>query len=284
MNVSLKKWDISDAKDLAEVLSNKKIHDNLRDGLPYPYTEHDGREFITSVLASDENEMFSFAIMAAQKVIGSITAVRQGNIHRQTAELGYYIAEEYWGRGIMAEAVRQFCEHVFETSDMDYCWELYSPEGEFVDSKRHFMSLEQAMSNFEKKFGLYRMASRRKPARQTRRSFCKSAQEADEDKADDLPEFLEEEGDDEDDDEPEEESEDDDEEPAEEPEDREARRAAVRKAMKAARSKAQKRSAAKADEPEKNRPQMRQPVRVQKRSANVAGKPSATYDDTCLFM
>ena len=59
MNVSLKKWDISDAKDLAEVLSNKKIHDNLRDGLPYPYTEHDGREFITSVLASDENEMFS---------------------------------------------------------------------------------------------------------------------------------------------------------------------------------------------------------------------------------
>ena len=118
MNVSLKKWDISDAKDLAEVLSNKKIHDNLRDGLPYPYTEHDGREFITSVLASDENEMFSFAIMAAQKVIGSITAVRQGNIHRQTAELGYYIAEEYWGRGIMAEAVRQFCEHVFETSDI----------------------------------------------------------------------------------------------------------------------------------------------------------------------
>ena len=76
MNVSLKKWDISDAKDLAEVLSNKKIHDNLRDGLPYPYTEHDGREFITSVLASDENEMFSFAIMAAQKVIGSITAVK----------------------------------------------------------------------------------------------------------------------------------------------------------------------------------------------------------------
>lgn len=118
MNVSLKKWDISDAKDLAEVLSNKKIHDNLRDGLPYPYTEHDGREFITSVLVSDENEMFSFAIMAAQKVIGSITAVRQGNIHRQTAELGYYIAEEYWGRGIMAEAVRQFCEHVFETSDI----------------------------------------------------------------------------------------------------------------------------------------------------------------------
>ena len=51
-------------------------------------------------------------------VIGSIGIFRQGNIHRQTAELGYYIAEEYWGKGIMTEAVKQICEDVFANSDI----------------------------------------------------------------------------------------------------------------------------------------------------------------------
>ena len=46
-------------------------------------------------------------------MIGSIGAFRQGNIHRQTAELGYYIAEKYWGKGFMTEAVKQLCEYVF---------------------------------------------------------------------------------------------------------------------------------------------------------------------------
>lgn len=51
-------------------------------------------------------------------VIGSIGIFRQGNIHRQTAELGYYIAEEYWSKGIMTEAVKQICEDVFANSDI----------------------------------------------------------------------------------------------------------------------------------------------------------------------
>lgn len=126
--------------------------------------------------------------------------------------------------------------------------------------------------------------NRKRLTKQTRQSFRKRAQEADEDEDGDLPEFLEEGDDDGEGDEEESESEDEGEEPAEEPEeDREARRAAVRKAMKAARGKVQK-GARRVDEPEKNKPQMRQPVRVQRRSANVAGKPAATYDDTCLFM
>ncbi len=114
----IRKWELSDAANLAAVLSNKKIQQNLRDGLPYPYTEQDGRDFISDMLSADENEMFAFAITVDNKVIGSISVSRQGNIHRQTAELGYYIAEEYWGKGIMTEAVKQICEYVFAKSDM----------------------------------------------------------------------------------------------------------------------------------------------------------------------
>ncbi len=118
MKCRIRKWKLSDAKDLAASLSNKKVQDNLRDGLPYPYTEQDGKEFISAMLSADESETFAFAITVDNMVIGSIGIFRQGNIHRQTAELGYYIAEEYWGKGIMTEAVKQICEYVFAKSDI----------------------------------------------------------------------------------------------------------------------------------------------------------------------
>ena len=118
MNCKIRRWELSDARDLATALSNKKIQDNLRDGLPYPYTEKDGKEFISTMLAADENDTFAFAITVNGKVIGSIGAFRQTNIHNKTAELGYYIAEEYWGKGIMTEAVKQLCDYVFSHTDI----------------------------------------------------------------------------------------------------------------------------------------------------------------------
>ena len=114
----IRKWELSDAKELSAALSNRKIQDNLRDGLPYPYTEQDGADYISAMLFADVNETFAFAITVGDKVVGSIAVFRQENIHRQTAELGYYIAEEYWGRGIMTEAVEQICEYVFGKSDI----------------------------------------------------------------------------------------------------------------------------------------------------------------------
>ena len=118
MNCKIRKWKLTDAKDIAVALSNKKIQDNLRDGLPYPYSEQDGIDFISSMLSANEDETFAFAITLDDKVIGSIGVFRQQNIHRQTAEMGYYIAEEYWGKGIMTDAVKQICEYVFKNSDI----------------------------------------------------------------------------------------------------------------------------------------------------------------------
>ena len=118
MIVKIRKWELSDAKDLALALSNKEIQNNLRDGLPYPYTEQDGKDYISAMLSANENETFSFAVTADNKVIGSIGVFRQENIHKRTAELGYYIAQEYWGKGIMTEAVKQICEYVFDSSDI----------------------------------------------------------------------------------------------------------------------------------------------------------------------
>ena len=118
MKCKIRKWKLSDAKDLTKALSNRKVQDNLRDGLPYPYLEQDANDYISSMLSANENDTFAFAITIDDKAIGSIGVFRQQNIHRQTAEMGYYIAEEYWGKGIMTEAVKQICEYVFEHSDI----------------------------------------------------------------------------------------------------------------------------------------------------------------------
>lgn len=118
MNCILRKWRLSDAKDLAAALNNEKILNNLRDGLPFPYTEKDAADYITAMLSSDEDSTFAYAITIDDRAVGSIGAFRQGNIHRQTAELGYYLAEEYWSRGIMAEAIWQLCKIIFDTTDI----------------------------------------------------------------------------------------------------------------------------------------------------------------------
>ena len=97
MNCKIRRWELSDARDLAE---------------------QDGKEFISAMLAANENDTFAFAITVNGKVIGSIGAFRQTNIHNKTAELGYYIAEEYWGKGIMTEAVKQLCDYVFSHTDI----------------------------------------------------------------------------------------------------------------------------------------------------------------------
>lgn len=118
MMVTIREWKTTDAKSLASALSNRKVLNNLRDGLPYPYTEKDALEYIQFILGSNKQETFAYAIDVDGTAVGSIGAFRQGNIHARTAELGYYLAEEYWGRDIMTDAVKMLCEKIFRETDI----------------------------------------------------------------------------------------------------------------------------------------------------------------------
>ena len=51
--------------------------------------------------------------------VGSIGVFVQTNVHRRNAEMGYWLSEEYWSRGIMTEAIRKMCEYAFRTFDID---------------------------------------------------------------------------------------------------------------------------------------------------------------------
>lgn len=114
----IRAWALEDAEALAQAINNKKVQDNLRDGLPYPYSVDDARQYLQTTLDAPPDSQYTWAIVADGKVVGSIGIFRQQNIHRQTGEIGYYLAEPYWGRGIVTAAVQEACRYVFENTDI----------------------------------------------------------------------------------------------------------------------------------------------------------------------
>lgn len=118
MECKIRHWKIEDADQLAEIMNNRKIQDNLRDGLPYPYTTEDAKDFITAMCEADKNQTYAFAITVGDQVVGSIGAFRQSNIHSRTAESGYYVAEPDWGKGIATDAMKQLCRYIFENTNI----------------------------------------------------------------------------------------------------------------------------------------------------------------------
>ncbi len=118
MDCKIREWQLDDAQELSSILNNKNILDNLRDGLPFPYAQDDAKVFIQSMLNSDKNSIFAFAIEYNGKLVGSIGVFRQTNIHFKTAELGYYIDENCWNKGIATSAILQICDYIFNNTDI----------------------------------------------------------------------------------------------------------------------------------------------------------------------
>ncbi len=117
MQLSIRPWTEADAPVIAEALNDAGVTDNLRDGLPTPYTEADARDYIAFAQTAGEGA-YAFAIAEDGVAVGSIQLTKQQNIHRRTAELGYYVVRRRWGAGICTEAVRQICRFAFENTDV----------------------------------------------------------------------------------------------------------------------------------------------------------------------
>ena len=107
--MTIRPWLLSDAEALAEALNDEAVQANLRDGLPYPYTVDDAREFISAMLSAGDS-VYPFAITHEGRCVGSISVTRGVNIHRFTGELGYYVGRTHWGFGLATRAVREGSE------------------------------------------------------------------------------------------------------------------------------------------------------------------------------
>jgi [ribosomal protein S5]-alanine N-acetyltransferase len=115
--IKLRPWSVLDLNHLVKFANNKKIADNLTDAFPFPYSREDGINFINRF--KDDVPMRAFAIEVDGIPCGAIGVHPQADIHRKSAEMGYWLAEEYWGKGIMTEAVRMIIEYGFQAFDIN---------------------------------------------------------------------------------------------------------------------------------------------------------------------
>ena len=104
---------LSDAESLAKHANNRNVSINLRDRFPYPYTIEDAKNFLGRVVAKEAPERI-FCIDIDGSLVGTIGLHRGEDIHRLTAEFGYFIGEEFWGRGIMSEVIPAFVDYCFK--------------------------------------------------------------------------------------------------------------------------------------------------------------------------
>jgi len=104
LKCQVRAFRVDDAPSIAHHANNRKVWLNLRDLFPHPYTEAHAAGYIAHVLK--RTEPLSFAIDVDGAAVGSISLRRGEDIERQSAELGYWIGEEFWGRGITTDAIR----------------------------------------------------------------------------------------------------------------------------------------------------------------------------------
>lgn len=97
---------------MAALANNKKIWDNVRDYLPHPYTIRDGEDYIDMV--QKEEKPLTFGIDYKGRLAGVVGLVAQEDIYRMSAEIGYWIGEPFWGKGIATQAVKMMSNYGFE--------------------------------------------------------------------------------------------------------------------------------------------------------------------------
>ena len=114
--VVLRPWKKNDAHPLAVMANNKKIWDNLRDHIPYPYTLTDAEKWVAH--CNTQKPMLNFAIIYNSEIAGSIGCLNKTDVYRKNMEIGYFIGEQFWNLGIATEAVRILVDYITKKFDV----------------------------------------------------------------------------------------------------------------------------------------------------------------------
>ena len=108
----VRSWQIGDVASLVAHANNRKIWLNLRDRFPHPYTHADGRAFIRASRRAEPETSFAIAVGGA--AVGAIGFLLQPDVERVSAEIGYWLGEALWGRGIATEALLAVTRYAIE--------------------------------------------------------------------------------------------------------------------------------------------------------------------------
>jgi len=108
--VQIRPWKPEDAAPLAAICNNKKIWLNVRDTFPHPYTIGNAVEWIAFTLS--QQPVTNMAVIYNGYIAGSIGVMTKEDVYRKSIEIGYFLGEQYWGKGIATIAVAQLLEFI----------------------------------------------------------------------------------------------------------------------------------------------------------------------------
>jgi len=113
---ALREWRRGDEPSLVRHANNRGVWINVRDAFPFPYTPADAKAWIRLATGDALNQVF--AIDVGGFAVGAIGLKPGDDVHRLSAEIGYWLGEEFWNRGIATEAVKAVTEYAFESLEM----------------------------------------------------------------------------------------------------------------------------------------------------------------------
>lgn len=117
-NYKIRNFKADDVNSLVKYANNYAVSRFLRDGFPFPYTQEDAERWINFV--NDDSTNLAFAIADEKELIGGIGAMPNQDINRFTSEIGYWLAEPLWNKGIITKAVRIFCNYLFTNFNFNH--------------------------------------------------------------------------------------------------------------------------------------------------------------------
>lgn len=116
-DITLQPLQDSDIPAIANLANNYQIWKNVRDRLPHPYTEQDARDFVSIV--QEELSLYTFGIHYQGTLAGVTGLIPQEDIYQLNAEIGYWIGEPFWNKGIATKAVRLMTTYAFGTLELN---------------------------------------------------------------------------------------------------------------------------------------------------------------------
>ena len=113
----IRSWRTGDANDLSVNANNKKISKNMHEEFPHPYTLEDAKKYLAERIKEPKLRT-SFAIVINNEVVGGIGIRLEEGINKKTADIGYWLAEKYWGKGIITKAIKLITNYGFDNLNL----------------------------------------------------------------------------------------------------------------------------------------------------------------------
>ena len=111
-NYIIRNFIDDDVDSLYKYANNINVSQYLRESFPYPYSKQNALEWIYFI--KQDSDKLALAIADEHELIGGIGAIPNNDVHRFTAEIGFWLGEPFWNKGIMTKAIRVFCNYLFD--------------------------------------------------------------------------------------------------------------------------------------------------------------------------